>query len=319
LKVLFPFFDRIKIEVEGDTVSDKYNIGEEIGRGGFSVVKKATNKDTHEEFAIKIIAKNQSEDEISVLKREIEIMTKLKHKNIIYLHEVFEDNANMYLVLELVTGGELFDHIISRNSFSENDAAAIIRQALEAVDFMHKNDVAHRDLKPENILVTGPNCDIIKVSDFGLSKDFGKEKLVTSCGTPDYVAPEVLRGGDYGSEVDVWSIGVICYILLCGYPPFYGEDHQIFEKILKVEYDFPKPDWDTISEDAKEFIQALLKLDPQERPTAEQCLESPWITSNAPTTQLAQLSSFKTEMTGYNEKRKKTRNNVFELPRLGNN
>jgi len=219
------------------------------------------------------------------------------------------------LIIELVTGGELFDQIIARGTYSERDAANIIRQVLEAVDFMHKNGIAHRDLKPENILVTGPNNDIIKVSDFGLSKDFGKEKLKTACGTPDYVAPEVLRGASYDNTVDIWSIGVISYILLCGFPPFYGStDQQIFERILRAEYDFPSPDWDQISDDAKEFVGAILILDYRLRPHAEQCLEAPWIVGNAPETELPHLGSFKTGMAKYNEQRKITRTNVYELP-----
>lgn len=154
-------------------------------------------------------------------------------------------------------------------------------------------------------MVTGDNQDIIKISDFGLSKDFGNENLKTSCGTPDYVAPEVLRGTNYDHSVDVWSIGVIAYILLCGFPPFYGNnDQQIFNKILKCEYDFPSPDWDHISEEAKEFISALLVINPNERPSSEQCLEAPWIANKAPREQ--RESTLKMDkLTDYKEKRKR--------------
>jgi len=292
-----------------------YDIFEELGRGGFSVVNRCVNKVSGEAFAVKIIAKNQSVDEISLLNREIEIMTNLKHDHIIQLFDVFDEYDNIYLILELVTGGELFDQIIDKGSYSEQDAANIIKQLLEAVSFMHSHGIAHRDLKPENILVTGKNNEIIKVSDFGLSKNFGKEKLKTACGTPDYVAPEVLRGGAYDNTVDVWSIGVICYILLCGFPPFFGSnDQQIFEKIMKVDYDFPSPDWDEISDDAKEFIGAILVFDFKQRPTAEQCLEAPWITGNAPTTQISNSNRFKDGLTQYSEKRKNTRSNISEIP-----
>jgi len=292
-----------------------FTLEEELGRGGFSIVKKGVNKQTGEAFAVKIIAKNQAEDEISLLRREIEIMRKLKHDHIIQLFDVFDEDETIYLVLELVTGGELFDQIIARGSYSERDAANIIRQILEAVAFMHTHGIAHRDLKPENVLVTGTNNDVIKVSDFGLSKDFGKEKLKTACGTPDYVAPEVLRGIQYDNTVDVWSIGVICYILLCGFPPFYGStDQQIFEKIMKVDFDFPSPDWDDISDDAKEFISAILVLDFRIRPTAEQCLDNPWISGNAPSTpMIGNTDRFKNGFVEYNEKRKKTRSNLTDL------
>jgi len=267
-------------------------------------------------YAVKIIPRNQGDEELEVLKREIDIMKKLKHKNIIMLHEVFEDTENIYLVLEYVTSGELFDHIINKGTYSEKDAANIIKQILEAVNFMHKNGIAHRDLKPENILISGENQDIIKVSDFGLSKDFsGSEKLKTACGTPDYVAPEVLRGAIYDHSVDVWSVGVICYILLCGFPPFYGNnEQQIFDKILRGDFDFPSPDWDNISDDAQEFVSALLTKNPRDRPSAEQCLEAPWIVNQAPSTPLTNRDTFNDKMNEYNDLRKRTANTVYELP-----
>jgi len=284
---------------------DRFTLGEELGRGGFSIVKKGIEMETNKVYAIKIIAKNQSDDELALLKREIEIMRKLKHEHIISLQSVFDEEDNIFLVLELATGGELFDQIISKGTYSERDAASIIRQILEAVAYMHSNGIAHRDLKPENLLVTGENQDVIKISDFGLSKDFGNDNLKTSCGTPDYVAPEVLRGTNYDNSVDVWSVGVITYILLCGFPPFYGNnDQQIFNKILKCEYDFPSPDWDNISDDAKEFIQALLVLNPNERPSSEQCLEAPWIVNKAPSNQTLD-NKMKNDLVDYKEKRKK--------------
>lgn len=233
-------------------------------------------------------------------------MTKLHHKNIIQLIEVFEDNEHIYLVLELVTGGELFDQIISRGSYSEKDAAAIVKQILEAVMYMHSNGIAHRDLKPENLLVSGPNNELVKVTDFGLSKDFGEATLSTSCGTPDYVAPEVLRGAPYDNSVDIWSIGVITYILLCGFPPFYGNnDQEIFEKILKAEYNFPAESWDPVSDDAKDFIKSMLILANSKRPTAQEALQHPWMIGNAPS---GTLQTFKKEsLQKYNAKRNKER------------
>uniref|UniRef100_A0A6B2LC69 Protein kinase domain-containing protein n=1 Tax=Arcella intermedia TaxID=1963864 RepID=A0A6B2LC69_9EUKA len=278
-----------------------------MGRGGFSIVKKATKKDTKEIFAIKIIEKKeQTEEEINLLHREIDIMRKLKHKNIIALFDVFDEKDFIYLVMELVTGGELFDQIVSRGTYSEADAATVVRQILEAVEYMHGNGIAHRDLKPENLLCSGQNNEIIKVTDFGLSKDFGTASLRTSCGTPDYVAPEVLKGQPYDNMVDIWSIGVITYILLCGFPPFYGNnDQQIFEKILKADYDFPSPDWDTISEEAKEFISAILVLDYNKRPNASEALAAPWLRDKAPGDNLKSMDNFKGNMGKYNVNRKK--------------
>jgi len=284
---------------------EQYDVGEELGRGGFSIVKKGIRKTSGEVFAIKMIEKNQAGEELQLLQREIDIMRKLKHKNIISLEEVFDESDHIYLVMELVTGGELFDQIVQRGTYSERDAANVVRQILEAVEYMHNNGIAHRDLKPENLLCSGPNNEVIKVTDFGLSKDFGQATLKTSCGTPDYVAPEVLKGTAYDNSVDVWSIGVITYILLCGFPPFYGNnDQQIFEKIMRADYDFPSPDWDGISNEAKEFISAILVLDQNKRPTASECLEAPWIVSKAPTAPLQRLESFRGGMTKYAATRK---------------
>lgn len=288
-------------------ITDKYSIGKELGRGGFSIVKEGTPLAGGPKVAIKVIAKNDAgEDDLNLLQREIDIMSKLHHKNIIQLIEVFDDPECIYLVLELVTGGELFDQIVSRGSYSERDAAAICKQILEAVQYMHSNGIAHRDLKPENLLCSGANSDEIKVTDFGLSKDFGEATLSTSCGTPDYVAPEVLRGAPYDNSVDIWSIGVITYILLCGFPPFYGNsDQEIFEKILKAEYDFPADSWDPVSDDAKDFIKGILILNAAKRPTAAEALQHPWMIGNAPS---GALQTFKKDaLEKYNAKRLKER------------
>jgi len=297
---------------EKKSIKENYDFGDELGRGGFSVVKKAVRKDNGEVYAVKIIEKNQSEEELALLQREIDIMQKLDHKNIISLKEVYDEQETIYLVMELVQGGELFDQIVSRGTYSEADAANIVRQILEAVEYMHENGIAHRDLKPENLLCSGDEHNTIKVTDFGLSKDFGSACLRTSCGTPDYVAPEVLRGQPYDNSVDVWSIGVITYILLCGFPPFYGNtDQQIFEKILKVDYDFPSPDWDQISAEAKEFIRKILVHDPTKRPNAAEALDSDWIKSKAPSKPLERLEFFKAGISKYNlQYQEKKKNNT---------
>jgi len=301
---------------EKRTVKEVYEFGEELGRGGFSIVKKATRKETGQVFAVKIIEKNQSNEELQLLQREIDIMQKLDHKNIISLEEVYDEKDTIYLVMELVSGGELFDQIVSRGSYTESDAASIVRQILEAVDYMHGNGIAHRDLKPENLLCSGDEHNTIKVTDFGLSKDFANASLGTSCGTPDYVAPEVLRGQPYDNSVDIWSIGVITYILLCGFPPFYGNtDQQIFEKILKAEYDFPSPDWDSISNEAKDFIRKILIHDPSKRPTAAEAMDSEWIKNKSPSKPLERLEFLKAGISKYNmqyqENRKKKHLNKF--------
>jgi len=267
-----------------DPVSDYYDLGKEIGRGGFSVVVEGISKKTNEKFAVKRIKKVMVEgDDIKLLRREIQIMKKVNHCNILKLFEVFEDDEEFFLVMELVTGKELFDKIVERGQYSEKDAANIVKQLVSAVDYLHANGIAHRDLKPENILSADSNdTEVIKIADFGFSKNFGEEKLMTSCGSPGYVAPEVLTCESYDKSVDMWSVGVIIYILLCGYPPFYADNAPaLFKKIMDVKYDFDDPSWDDVSNDAKDLIRNLLVKDPKSRFTAQACLNHPWVLENS--------------------------------------
>jgi len=263
-----------------ESIEDFYELGREIGRGGFSVVVEGTCKKTGDKFAIKCIKKTMVEGEdIKLLRREIKIMKRVNHPNILKLYEVFEDDEEFFLVMELVLGKELFDKIVERGQYSERDASNIVRQIVAAVDYLHSNGIAHRDLKPENLLSAGDSeKEIIKIADFGFSKNFGEEKLMTSCGSPGYVAPEVLTSESYDKSVDMWSVGVIIYILLCGYPPFYADNAPaLFKKIMDVKYDFDDASWDEVSDDAKNLIRHLLVKDPKERYTAKQCLEDPWV------------------------------------------
>jgi len=262
------------------TIEEKYDLGKVIGRGAFSVVKEGIRKEDKKKYAIKCIAKKViDKKELSLLEREIDIMKKLQHPNIIQLIEVIDTPETLYLVIEYAGGGELFDAIVNKGSYSETEAAKIVFQILQAIQYVHNHGIAHRDLKPENLLLsTEEKEDCIKIADFGLSKDFGQEQLQTSCGTPDYVAPEVLLGEPYDMSVDIWSIGVICYVLLCGFPPFYGESQKdLFENIMSGTFDFPSPEWDEVSEAAKEFIKKILVVSPEKRYTAAQCLNDPWL------------------------------------------
>ncbi|XP_056371674.1 calcium/calmodulin-dependent protein kinase type 1D isoform X2 [Oenanthe melanoleuca] len=182
--------------------------------------------------------------------------------------------------MQLVSGGELFDRIVEKGFYTEKDASTLIRQVLDAVYYLHRMGIVHRDLKPENLLYYSQDEESkIMISDFGLSKMEGKgDVMSTACGTPGYVAPEVLAQKPYSKAVDCWSIGVIAYILLCGYPPFYDEnDSKLFEQILKAEYEFDSPYWDDISESAKDFIRNLMEKDPNKRYTCEQAARHPWI------------------------------------------
>jgi calcium/calmodulin-dependent protein kinase I len=187
------------------------------------------------------------------------------------------------MVLELLTGGELFDRIVAKGSFSEKEASELMKSITSAVTYLHSIAVVHRDLKPENLIYQSPKPDSpIKITDFGLAKyraDGGKSQMTTACGTPGYVAPEVLKNEPYGKEVDMWSLGVILYILLCGFPPFYHENtQQLYKQIKKGEYDFPDPYWTDISDSAKSLVRGLLTVDPKKRMTGKQVLAHPWIT-----------------------------------------
>lgn len=262
------------------SITDKYAFGKVLGSGCFSIVKQATNRQTGEQVAIKCISKNRIEkEELALLKREINIMKKLDHPHIIKFYEVINSKNNLYLVLEYLGGGELFEAICQRGNYAENEAAEILKQILEAVDYCHKQNIAHRDLKPENLLLSTKEPPFVKIADFGLSKEFSNDKLATACGTPDYVAPEVVMGdSDYGIEVDIWSIGVIAYILLCGVPPFQEPNQpELFDKIMNAEYDFPSPIWDDVSEEAKNFVRRILVVSAKERATATELLCDPWL------------------------------------------
>jgi len=238
------------------------------------------NKKTEQKVAIKRIRKDQVEGEdIKLLLREVQIMRKLDHPNILKLYEVYESDEEFFLVMELVTGKELFDKIVEKGQYSEREASNIVRQIVSAVEYLHDHGIAHRDLKPENLLTSGDEQnEVIKIADFGFSKNFGEDKLKTSCGSPGYVAPEVLTNEDYDNSVDMWSVGVIIYILLCGYPPFYADNAPaLFKKIMEVKYDFDDPSWENISFAAKDLINHLLVKDASKRYTAKQCAQNAWV------------------------------------------
>lgn len=229
---------------------------------------------------MKIIDKQQSEQEEVSYETEINILKKVRHPNIIGLFDVHEGKDKIYLVMELVTGGELFDRIVEKGHFTEDDAAYIVRKILEAVDYLHNMGIAHRDLKPENLLLSDATENArVMISDFGLSKVLTDEAIMkTACGTPGYVAPEVLSYVGYGKEVDLWSVGVIAYVLLCGYAPFFGEkDSDLFAAIMGAVYEFDSPYWDDISDEAKDFINKLLQVDIKKRSTTREALNHPWV------------------------------------------
>jgi calcium/calmodulin-dependent protein kinase I len=296
-----------------ESVDEYYDIGEEIGRGAFSVVKSGVDKSGGDNVAVKCIDKAYVDNQdLVLLSREIDIMKKVKHPNVLNLFHVFESDSQISLVMELVDGGELFYKIVEKGNYSEADAAAIVKQMCQGVAYLHGEGIAHRDLKPENLLCASSDGEKfnpfrVVIADFGLSKIFdGGEALETSCGTPDYVAPEVITAeGSYDKSVDMWSAGVITYVLLCGFSPFLSSTQTgLFEKILKCEYDFPDPEWTGISQGAKDFISALLVQSPDDRLTAEQALAHPWLNSTDQSSSALGGGAIASKMNEYNEARK---------------
>jgi len=265
---------------KGENIRDFYKIDKTLGKGSFAIVKKGVSKSTAKEVAIKIIEREslEEEDELA-LQNEVDILSNMDHPNVVKMFEIFDEGNKMYLVLELMTGGELFDRIVEKEHYSEKEAADTIRPIVDAIRYCHSLGIAHRDLKPENLLYETKDAgSVIKITDFGLARFINNDMATTACGTPGYVAPEVLIGKGYGKEVDFWSIGVILYVLLCGFPPFYEETNQeLFETIKKGKFDFPSPYWDDISDMAKGLIKGLLHVDPKKRMNADQILEHPWV------------------------------------------
>nr|XP_054493646.1 calcium/calmodulin-dependent protein kinase type II subunit gamma isoform X6 [Agelaius phoeniceus] len=287
--------------------TDEYQLYEELGKGAFSVVRRCVKKNSSQEYAAKIIntkklsARAEFEpvwtpdaviatSRVSVLlllqdhqklEREARICRLLKHPNIVRLHDSISEEGFHYLVFDLVTGGELFEDIVAREYYSEADASHCIHQILESVNHIHQHDIVHRDLKPENLLLAS-KCKgaAVKLADFGLAIEVQGEQQAWFgfAGTPGYLSPEVLRKDPYGKPVDIWACGVILYILLVGYPPFWDEDqHKLYQQIKAGAYDFPSPEWDTVTPEAKNLINQMLTINPAKRITADQALKHPWV------------------------------------------
>ncbi|XP_073452741.1 calcium/calmodulin-dependent protein kinase type II subunit gamma isoform X12 [Aquarana catesbeiana] len=262
--------------------TDEYQLYEELGKGAFSVVRRCVKKSTSQEYAAKIInTKKLSARDHQKLEREARICRLLKHPNIVRLHESISEEGFHYLVFDLVTGGELFEDIVAREYYSEADASHCIHQILESVNHIHQHDIVHRDLKPENLLLAS-KCKgaAVKLADFGLAIEVqgDQQAWFGFAGTPGYLSPEVLRKDPYGKPVDIWACGVILYILLVGYPPFWDEDqHKLYQQIKAGAYDFPSPEWDTVTPEAKNLINQMLTINPAKRITADQALKHPWV------------------------------------------
>lgn len=258
---------------------ETYKIEQKLGTGAFAVVKLVTHRVTKEEFAMKIIMKDKlkaNHSQMELLRREIMVMSKLNHPSIVKLYEAYDSPTATCLVLELASGGSVLERLLKVGAYTEEETAIVMRQLLDACVYLKSRGIAHRDLKPDNLLIAANGR--IKISDFGLSKDYSKSALQTSVGTANYVAPEVLSGQNYDFQCDVWSCGVIAYTLLSAQLPFYGEDNrEIFQKIVDLDYLFPDRYFKKVSDVALGFIESIFVTNPNERMTAKQCLHHPWV------------------------------------------
>ncbi|XP_061003984.1 serine/threonine-protein kinase 33 isoform X1 [Dama dama] len=276
----------------GAAIQEIYTFGRILGQGSFGMVIEAIDKERATKWAIKKVNKEKAgSSAVKLLEREVDILKSVKHEHIIHLEQVFETPKKMYLVMELCEDGELKEILDRKGHFSENETRWIIQSLASAIAYLHNKDIVHRDLKLENIMVKSSFIDAnnemnlnIKVTDFGLAvKKHGRSEamLQTTCGTPIYMAPEVINAHDYSQQCDIWSIGVIMYILLCGKAPFMASsEEKLFELIKKGELHFKNSIWNSISDCAKSVLKQLMKVDPAHRLTAKELLDNQWLTGN---------------------------------------
>ncbi|RMX41902.1 hypothetical protein pdam_00006629 [Pocillopora damicornis] len=301
-------------------IEDIYEFGEVLGRGSFGVVKEATNKATGSRWAIKAVNKEKAgTSAVKLLEREVLIMKKIDHEHLVHLEEIYETSKRMYLVMELCDAGGVQKLLEKKTRFTEKETWTVINQLAHAVAYLHDCDIVHRDLKLENILLgqpVGNELLNIKLTDFGLSfvkGSVGSDSMMQSvCGTPIYMAPEVIDDLGYSQQCDIWSIGVIMYTLLTGRPPFVAEtEEKLYELIKKGEVDFSDPCWETCHESAKNLLLGMLKVDPAYRRTAKEILNHPWITGDS---EASETSNVLELMKMYREELRQSN----QTPRRGN-
>jgi len=279
--------DKTSFSSFGQEVTERYDIGRPIGDGHFSVVYCCMNKTTQEFCALKLIDKLKCRGRDDMIYNEVRILKKLNHPNIVKLIEEFDFPKQLYLILELVQDGDLFDAISAVTKFNEVHVSTMIHNLSSALTYLHKQGIVHRDIKPENLLISvqEDGSQSVKLADFGLAVEVGDSPLYSVCGTAFYVSPEMLNETGYDYKVDVWSMGVICFILLCGYPPFTSENEsnqdELFDAILAGDLQFAPPYWSKISQHAKNLIKSMLTVNPEQRYTAEQVFEHPWTTGTS--------------------------------------
>lgn len=285
-------------------IEDDYQMGVKLGEGAFAVVKKAKHKTTGKVYAIKIVNRSSLNSNMdNALKDEVAVLKALNHDNIYKLDDVVVTINNYYLVTEYLDGGELFDRVVAKESYTESEARDACKVVFSALEYMHSKGVAHRDLKPENLLMASKHDDTqIKIADFGFAKNVkqtpgGREipSLKTMCGTPGYVAPEILRKERYGTQVDMFSMGVIVFILVAGYPPFYADTQkELLQMTRKGKVDFDPAFWKDISLGVQDLIRSMLLVDPKKRLSAKEAIAHPWTAED--THQLKCMNLSKSQM-----------------------
>jgi len=277
--------NRLHGQPESYEKKSRYKMGRTLGAGTYGIVREASCPEG--KVAVKIILKKNVKGNEQMVYDELEMLQRLRHPHIVRFHDWFESRDKYYIVTQLATGGELFDRICEQGKFTEKDASQTIRQVLEAVNYLHENNVVHRDLKPENLLYLTPSPhSSLVLADFGIAKmlESSDEVLTTMAGSFGYAAPEVMLKKGHGKPVDIWSLGVITYTLLCGYSPFRSENlADLIDECQRGRPIFHERYWKEVSKDAKDFIGLLLQPDPTNRPTSEECLNHIWLTGDTAT------------------------------------
>jgi hypothetical protein len=292
---------------EKDNFRRRFEVGEVLGRGAYSVVRACTDRTNGKQYAAKFVLKTLGRDDPAAMRslyREVRVGRRIKHDHVVTQVGLWEEREHWVLVAELMSGGELFDRIVRSKHYTERQARDTVKALAEALAYLHSHGIAHRDLKPENILLVSKADDApIKLADLGFASVVPAEGLSTPCGTPSYVAPEILERSPYGVQADMWSLGVITYILLCGYPPFSSPHQQtLFKLIRQARFRFEPPTWDDVSSQAKDLISRLLVVDPTRRLTARELLRHPWVTG---TVGAKQLKGVRETMRGFATRQRK--------------
>lgn len=280
------FLFHSSVDWKGEKFSDKYHLGAPLGKGRFAEVYSATERQTGEEYAVKLIKIATSGQKVKerALQLEIALLMSVTHTNIVCLRATYREKDGVYSLLELARGGELFQLIVDRGKLSEDECRIVFSQLFDALSYLHSRQIVHRDIKPENILLASKSNLNIRLADFGLSKIIDEDSFTrTICGSPSYVAPEILKATKekkYGTAVDVWSSGVCLYIALCGFPPFSEQlsPPSLEDQIQQGRYSFPSPYFDDISDDALDLICGMLVVDPLKRISIDTALKHSWFT-----------------------------------------